>query len=662
MKLHRIYAQCEQYGGSLIFITLTMLPIAFHVFLEFPWYATLLVTMVLHLCLANRGARYYQDAALRIVSDHHLLNYIYKAMPMWTYHDSEPCGWANDMLGQLWEQLNVYVTKKARDKLDKIMEKSKPQMLKRMGIRKMGLGSIPPTIHSIRVFSQDIAKNKMEFEVDITWVSEFSMQLEIVHHGGAELLLEMCDLKFSGTLRVQCTPLIPDVPSFEYVRVTFMKPPVIDFSVHIGDGGGFDFVEPIAHAVQRALKRALVTIAQYPKWINILIDEKKKKRMDEAALCSYEHETFAVEPVGVLTVSVDGCNNLAVADLTTSDPFVCVNFMDEVHKTNIVYRSLNPRWSGECFDLLVYDPDAQSVNFAVWDYDIGTINNDFLGEVDVPISSLTPNVPKSIETNLYENLSKQQKLEGTIMLSMVYIPLRAKMSDYKTTDDDLVGDDDILFNVDFDGIEYDEIYGNTVKDSRAIYRKQPINNTHELTAHPAPLGHPTISSMGASMFSVVSSDDDDDSFGPIDSNLEHPVTGAVLISNISCTRLAHGDEKCDPYVSVSMGPIKRKTKVIKSSINPIFGESFTFVIRDPEDAIFLMNVKNNKKKLFGHAISRHISNGYVKFSLADVYPFLTSDVVASISLGTRKMEFELVGGKKGAAMGSISFTVKHISS
>lgn len=92
---------------------------------------------------------------------------------------------------------------------------------------------------------------QMEFEVDVTWISEFFMQLEIVNHGGAEIIFEICNLKFSGTMRVQCTPLIADVPPFEYARITFIKPPVFDFSFKIGDGGGFDFVDPIAHAVQR---------------------------------------------------------------------------------------------------------------------------------------------------------------------------------------------------------------------------------------------------------------------------------------------------------------------------------------------------------------------------------------------------------------------------
>jgi hypothetical protein len=251
VKLQKIHAKCEQYGNSIVFVTLTLLPIVGHVFLQLPWYLTLMGTLLVHIFFANKNGRNYQTAALEVISDHNLLNLIQVAMPIWTHRDTEPCGWVNDMLGQCWDQINLYAVKKAKEKIDETLIKICPPMLKRMGIRKMGLGDTPPTIHSIRVFSQDTLKTKMEFEVDVTWISECFMQLEIVNHVGAQLLFEICNFKFSGTVRVQCTPMIADVPPFEYARVTFVKPPVFDFSLKIGDGGGFDFVDPIAKAVQR---------------------------------------------------------------------------------------------------------------------------------------------------------------------------------------------------------------------------------------------------------------------------------------------------------------------------------------------------------------------------------------------------------------------------
>ena len=112
VKLHRIYAQCERHGSSLTFVLLTMLPIVTHVFLEFPWYMTVFITAFVHVYFSNRSGRQYQNAALQVISDHNLLNHIREAMPMWTHHETEPCGWANGMLAQCWDQINAYGSKK----------------------------------------------------------------------------------------------------------------------------------------------------------------------------------------------------------------------------------------------------------------------------------------------------------------------------------------------------------------------------------------------------------------------------------------------------------------------------------------------------------------------------------------------------------------------
>lgn len=53
--------------------------------------------------------------------------------------------------------------------------------------------------------------------------------------------------------------MIPDIPPFGRVLVSFMSMPRVDFSLKIGDGGKVDMlnIEPIARAVKRVIRSFL---------------------------------------------------------------------------------------------------------------------------------------------------------------------------------------------------------------------------------------------------------------------------------------------------------------------------------------------------------------------------------------------------------------------
>ncbi len=95
-------------------------------------------------------------------------------------------------------------------------------------------------------------KQKVEMEMDIRWISNCSMSLEVAALGG-ELVIEVGEVRFSGTCRIEMTPMIPDIPPFPRVLLSFISQPKIDMSLKIGDGGKIDVlnVEPIAKALKR---------------------------------------------------------------------------------------------------------------------------------------------------------------------------------------------------------------------------------------------------------------------------------------------------------------------------------------------------------------------------------------------------------------------------
>ncbi len=117
VKLQKIYAQCENYGSSLVFVAMTMTPIILHIFLQVPWYISFGVTLFMHFYFSAIRSRRYDTAALQVISDYHLLNLIRSHIPLWTHQNSEPCGWLNDFIAQCWDQMNLYASKKVCRKI-----------------------------------------------------------------------------------------------------------------------------------------------------------------------------------------------------------------------------------------------------------------------------------------------------------------------------------------------------------------------------------------------------------------------------------------------------------------------------------------------------------------------------------------------------------------
>jgi Ca2+-dependent lipid-binding protein len=86
-------------------------------------------------------------------------------------------------------------------------------------------------------------------------------------------------------------------------------------------------------AVNNLIRSIVSTIALYPKkYVIPMVDE-----VDIKALTS-------PTPVGLLHLTVSSAKKLKIADLTKSDPFVEVRFMDTTYKTQVVYKELNPIW------------------------------------------------------------------------------------------------------------------------------------------------------------------------------------------------------------------------------------------------------------------------------------------------------------------------------
>ena len=94
-------------------------------------------------------------------------------------------------------------------------------------------------------------------------------------------------------------------------------------------------------------------------------------------------------PAGALTVEVVSCTGLLVADLNgKADPYVKVRMGKTTLQTRCIKKTLDPVFNQQ-LDPLAVGVEEQGAGHVlgveVWDKDSGPGQDDFLGEVDVPL-------------------------------------------------------------------------------------------------------------------------------------------------------------------------------------------------------------------------------------------------------------------------------------
>ncbi|XP_010435613.1 PREDICTED: protein C2-DOMAIN ABA-RELATED 1 [Camelina sativa] len=86
--------------------------------------------------------------------------------------------------------------------------------------------------------------------------------------------------------------------------------------------------------------------------------------------------------MGLLRIHVKRGVNLAIRDISSSDPYIVVHFGKQKLKTRVVKHSVNPEWN-DLLTLSVTDPNLP-VKLTVYDYDVFSAD-DKMGEAEFHI-------------------------------------------------------------------------------------------------------------------------------------------------------------------------------------------------------------------------------------------------------------------------------------
>ncbi|KAD2392726.1 hypothetical protein E3N88_39703 [Mikania micrantha] len=359
-----------------------------------------------------------KDTVVRPISELQLtsLQDLKSELPLWLKNpDYDRVDWLNNFVFNMWPYLDKAICAAVRRIAEPIVADyigrgHKP--IESITFETLSLGTLPPTFQGMKVY--DTNENQLVVESAIKWAGNPNIVIA-VKIWSLRIKIQLVDLQVFAIPRMTFKPLVPVFPCFSNVTVSLMEKPHVDFGLKI-QGGDVMSIPGLYRLAQDIIKKEVAKLYLWPQTLEIPILD--------SSLC------IVKKPVGVLHVKVVEAAKLMKMDiLGLSDPYVKLKLSGEMlpsKKTTIKKKTLNPVWN-ETFKLLVKDPQAQTLQVNVYDWDkVGS--HDRLGMQMVPLKLLTPNKTMNLTLDLLKNTNivdphkKQQR--GQIMMEMTYAPFK----------------------------------------------------------------------------------------------------------------------------------------------------------------------------------------------------------------------------------------------
>ncbi|GKV03241.1 hypothetical protein SLEP1_g15579 [Rubroshorea leprosula] len=322
----------------------------------------------------------------------------------------------------------------------------------------------------------------------------------------------------------------------------------LDFTLKV-IGGDLSSIPGISDAIEETIRDAIEDSITWPvrKIISILPGD---------------YSDLELKPVGTLDVKLVQAKDLTNKDLIgKSDPYAELfvrPLRDRIKRSKTINNQLNPIWN-EHFEFIVEDESTQHLTVRVFDNE-GVQASELIGCAQVAVKDLEPGKVKDIWLKLVKDLEVQRdnKNRGEVHLELLFIP--------SGTDSNILNP----FNADF----------------RLTSLEKTLKNGMDGTAEAAELARTTIQR-----------------------KKEVIVRGVISVTVIAAENLPVVDfmGKADPYVVLVMkkSGTKVKTRVVNDTLNPVWNQTFDFVVEDALHEMLILEVWDHdtfKKEKIGNCI------------------------------------------------------------
>ncbi|KAJ4845054.1 Synaptotagmin-5 [Turnera subulata] len=439
--------------------------------------------------------------------------------PSWVvFSQRQKLNWLNSHLTKIWPYVNEAASELIRTSVEPVLEQYRPFILSSLKFSKFTLGTVAPQFTGVAIIEDGSSGITMELEMN--WDGNPSIILDIKTRLGVSLPVQVKDIGFTGVFRLIFKPLVDEFPCFGAVSYSLRQKKKMDFKLKV-IGGDISAIPGLDDAIQETIRNAVEDSITWPvrKVVPILPGD---------------YSDLELKPVGTLEVKLVQAKDLTNKDLIgKSDPYAVVYIRplpDRMKTSKIINNDLNPIWN-EHFEFTVEDATTQHLVVKIYD-DEGLQASELIGCAQVQLSELEPGKVKDVWLKLVKDLEVQRdnKNRGQVHLELLYCPY---------------------------GIENSFV--------------NPFTQNFSMTSLEKVLKN------GVNGLEVIEN-------GTGEKKREVIIRGVLSVTVLSAEDLPVVDVmgKADPYVVLTMKKtgIKNKTRVVNDSLNPVWNQTFDFVVED----------------------------------------------------------------------------------
>ncbi|KAD3067856.1 hypothetical protein E3N88_35736 [Mikania micrantha] len=432
------------------------------------------------------------------------------------YYPSWVLTWLNSHLTKIWPYVDEAASELIKANVEPILEQYRPIVLSSLTFSKLTLGTVAPQFTGVSVIEDET--DGITLELELNWDGNPSIILDVKTKLGVGLPVQVVkNIAFTGVFRLIFKPLVDEFPCFGAVSFSLRKKKKMDFTLKVV-GGDISSIPGIADALESTIHDAVEDSITWPvrKIIPILPGD---------------YSDLELKPMGTLEVKLVQAQGLTNKDfIGKSDPFAKLYIRPLRSRTKtskVIDNDLNPVWN-EHFEFVVEDISTQHLTVKIYDDD-GLQSSELIGCVQYKMSELAPGKVKDVWLKLVKDLEihRDNKDRGKVHLELLYCPY---------------------------------CVGNGFTN--------PFNSSLSMTS-----------------LERVLKDGTGSENGHIVSNKRTVIIRGVLsVTVISAEDLPPADlmGKADPFVVLIMKKTgtKNRTRVVNENLNPIWNQTFDFVVED----------------------------------------------------------------------------------